>query len=59
MTKKEQEESPKKEAIKAEAESQKAIGLGELFKQEREKMGLNDLLPAEAHFSPLSFEQLS
>jgi cytoskeleton protein RodZ len=41
MTKKEQEESPKKEAIEAKAESQKAIGLGELFKREREKMGLS------------------
>ena len=41
MPKKDQEESPKKETIKAETESQKAIGLGELFKREREKMGLS------------------
>ena len=41
MPKKDQEESPKKETIKTETESQKAIGLGELFKREREKMGLS------------------
>jgi cytoskeletal protein RodZ len=41
MPKKDQEESLKKEARKVETESQKAIGLGELLKREREKMGLS------------------
>jgi cytoskeleton protein RodZ len=41
MPKKDQEESTKKKAREAETESQKAIGLGELFKQERERMGLS------------------
>jgi cytoskeleton protein RodZ len=41
MPKKDQEESPTKEASQAETESQEATGLGELFKREREKMGLS------------------
>jgi cytoskeleton protein RodZ len=41
MPKKDQEESPKKDTKQADAESQKALGLGELFKRERKKMGLS------------------
>jgi cytoskeletal protein RodZ len=41
MSKKDQEKSPKKEAREVETESPKAIGLGELFKRERKRMGLS------------------
>jgi cytoskeletal protein RodZ len=41
MLKKDQEKSPKKEAREVETESPKAIGLGELFKRERKRMGLS------------------
>lgn len=39
MSKKDREESPKKDTKQAETESEKATGLGDLFKREREKMG--------------------
>ncbi len=41
MPKKDNKESPKMETEQAETDSQKAMGLGELFKRKREKMGLS------------------
>ena len=41
MPAKDNEESPKMETEQAETDPQKAMGLGELFKRKREKMGLS------------------